>query len=253
MDLSEFAYGTASVGSKIGFKKFEKLANIARSNGLRRFDSAPQYGRGLAQVFLSRYLEKINDNVLKTSSKVGRLPALDLKTFLILVKHREFKHLLRLNMVSEVSTEDFSIEGIIKSHDFTLQSIDRSLIDTLFLHSSPSSILRTDAGATFFEICSAGLKLGVSDPTTEDLEYIMNHDPESWCIQVSAENLLRDENLQRFPGTVWINSIIRYSRSRRIDLQETFERIQYVRSHNRILVIGFNNEEIFDTLSNISI
>ena len=111
MDLSEFAYGTASVGSKIGFSKFEKLANIAISNGLRRFDSAPQYGRGLSQVFLSRYLRKINDNSLITSSKVGRLPELDLKTFLILVKHREFKHLVRLN--SNIPSEDFSSEGLI--------------------------------------------------------------------------------------------------------------------------------------------
>jgi aryl-alcohol dehydrogenase-like predicted oxidoreductase len=251
MDLSEFAYGTASVGSKIGFSKFEKLANIAISNGLRRFDSAPQYGRGLSQVFLSRYLRKINDNSLITSSKVGRLPELDLKTFLILVKHREFKHLVRLN--SDIPSEDFSSEGLINSYDFSMQSIDRSLIDTLFLHSSPRSILRTDAGATFFEICSEGLKLGISDPTAEDLEYIMGHNPQSWCIQVSVENLLADENLQNFPGQVWINSIIRYSRYQRIELKETFEKLQHVRSHNRILVIGFNNEEIFDTLSKISI
>ena len=250
MDLSEFAYGTASVGSKIGFSKFEKLANIAISNGLRRFDSAPQYGRGLSQVFLSRYLRKINDNSLITSSKVGRLPELDLKTFLILVKHREFKHLVRLNC--NTPSEDFSSKGLINSSDFSMQSIDRSLIDTLFIHSSPRSILSTDAGATFFEICSKGLKLGISDPTAEDLEYIMGHNPQSWCIQVSVENLLADENLQNFPGQVWINSIIRYSRHQRIELNKTFEKLQHVRSHNRILVIGFNNEEIFDTLSKIS-
>ena len=253
MDLSDFAYGTASVGSRIGFSKFEKLANIARSNGLSKFDSAPQYGRGLSQVFLSRYLKNLNDNSLKISSKVGRLPALDLKTFLILLKHREFKHLLRLNMLSNVQTEDFSVEGITKSHDFALRSIDRSLIDTLFLHSSPNSILESKSGATFFEICSADFNLGISDPTTEDFDYIMGNHPESWCIQVSAEQLLRDENLQLFPGQIWINSIIRYARSRRIDLKATLERIQHVRSHSRVLVIGFNNEEIFDTLSNISI
>jgi|TARA_B110000259_G_scaffold19418_1_gene20448 aryl-alcohol dehydrogenase-like predicted oxidoreductase len=253
MDLSDFAYGTASVGSKIGFSKFVKLANIARSNGLRRFDSAPQYGRGLSQVFLSRYLSNLNDNSLKISSKVGRLPALDLKTSLILLKHREFKHLLRLNMLGNVQPEDFSVEGITKSHDFALRSIDRSLIDTLFLHSSLNSILGSDAGATFFKICSAGFKLGISDPTTEDFDYIMGHHPESWCIQVSAEQLLRDENLQLFPGQIWINSIIRYSRYKRIELKETLERIERIRNYNRILVIGFNNEEIFDQLSKISI
>ena len=69
------------------------------------------------------------------------------------------------------------------------------------------------------------MRPGVAEPCAEDLEWLEHNDAKRWSIQVTAQDLVRIKALQSFPGTVWINSIIRYSRASGQDLKETMDRL----------------------------
>jgi hypothetical protein len=249
LDLSEFAFGTASVGSRIGYDDFVRLADRAQQAGIFRFDSAPQYGRGLAQVFLQRYLKLRPDSKATVTSKLGRLPVADLKSIAIVLARREWKHAARLFGTARRHTADFSADNLLRSLEFTRASMDLGRVDSLFIHSSPQPLLNANVEGTMLKLCGDRFRAGIAEPCPEDLAWLSEHTPERWSIQVSAEALLANRTVQQFPGTVWVNSIIRYSRKKGLNLRETMDRLRAARERDRVFVIGFNHARLFDDLA----
>lgn len=249
VNLSDFAFGTASVGSRITYSRFVEMADLARQAGLCRFDTAPQYGRGLAQVFLQRYLQARPDFAAKASTKLGRLPVGDAKSILVVLAQREPRHALRLLSNSRGAAADFSRANLLASHGFALQSLSARYIDSVFLHASPLPALALVAAGVLRELCSDSLMPGVAEPCAEDLQWLQDHGAERWAIQVSATDLLKDSALQAFPGTVWINSIIRHARATGLDLEDTMAQLQAARSRDRVFVVGFNHTHLFDAFA----
>jgi hypothetical protein len=246
LDLAEFAFGTASVGSRISYEQFVRLADLARQAGIVRFDSAPQYGRGLAQVFLHRYFE-LRPNINATvTTKVGRLPISDPKSMLIVLARREWRHAVRLLGNTHRYAADFSTGNLLRTLEFTGKSLALNRVDSIFLHSSPQPVLSAGGAQAILQLCGERFLPGVAEPCPEDLEWLSGHAPGRWSIQVSAETLLGNRSIQAFPGIVWINSIIRFSRNKGLTLNETMDRLQAARHRDRVFVVGFNHARLFD-------
>lgn len=249
MNLSEFAFGTASVGSRINYASFAELVDLALQAGVRRFDSAPQYGRGLAQVFLQNYFDSNPGCDARISTKIGRMPVGDAKSLLIVLSRGRVNHALRLFGVPLSAAVDFSHANLEASWHFTQHSLDVSRVDSIFLHASPKQVLATGGAQVLLRLCGEGVQPGVAEPCAGDLQWVTNHGGGRWVVQVSAYELLSNPALQAFPGTVWINSIVRYTRSHRVDLRETMARLHAARPRDRVFVVGFNHAHMFDTFS----
>jgi len=251
MDLSEFVFGAASVGSRIHYADFVRLAERAHRAGITRFDTAPQYGRGLAQVFVQRYLADHPHADIRVSSKLGRLPVPDLKSLLIVLSQGEFRHAARLLGVSPGQAADFCEANLRQSLQFTEQSLPLDRVDSLFLHSSPSPVLRGGVGALILELCQGRFRPGVADPCADDLQWLMSNEPQRWVIQVSAETLLADPRIKVFPGEVWINSIIRHGRKYQLSMKQVLERLALARPSARSFVVGFNHDVLINELADM--
>ena len=217
--------------------------------GVRRFDSAPQYGRGLAQVFLQRYFDSNPGCDARVSTKLGRMPMGDLKSLLIVLSQGRPGHALRLLGVPRCGAADFSNSNLEASWRFALCSLDCGRLDSVFLHASPKPVLAAGAAQVLLRLCGGRLQPGVAEPCAGDLQWASDYGGQRWAVQVTADELLINPALRAFPGTVWINSIIRYSRAHSVDLRETMARLQAARPRDRVFVVGFNHAHMFDTFA----
>ena len=248
MDMSDFVFGAASVGSRVRYADFVRLAERAYGAGINRFDTAPQYGRGLAQVFVQRYLADHPHADIRVSSKLGRLPVPDIKTLLIVLSQGEFQHVARLMGIARGQAADFREANLRQSLQFTAQSLPLDRVDALFLHSSPAPVLAGGVGALILDLCQGRFRPGVAEPCADDLQWLMRHEPQRWLIQVSAQTLLSDPGVRDFPGQVWINSIIRHGRKHQLSMAQVLDQLATARPKARSFVVGFNHEALFDEL-----
>ncbi len=245
---SQFIFGTASVGSKISYKKFCEFAKLAESLGISIFDSAPLYGRGLSQVYIARYLKQMSSQKWDTSSKVGRIPVPDLKTIAIILLRLEFRHLFRVLKNVGRYAIDFSEKGLNSSHQFAIKSLNGNVPKPVFLHSSNEQLSsQIDTLINISESCNM---FGISDPSHQDLALI-EKDNRDWIVQVSAERFLADPALHTYKGKIWINQIIKYSRYANVAFEKVLNNIILKRSHDCFFVIGFNNKYLFEQVSQI--
>lgn len=251
MNLSHFAFGTASVGSRIRYPRFMRLADMALQAGIHRFDTAPSYGRGLAQVFLQRFANERPGTGLRASTKVGRLPVGDPKSLLIVMSQGELRHAARLSRHRSGMACDFSAANLDRCLAFARQSMDPSLFDALFLHASPQPMLARGAAESLHRMADGTMQIGVAEPCQADLDWILEQDSADWALQVSMTDFMSEPRLQRLKGTLWINSIIRYARAQSIGLQATMDALRTRRGGNCIYVVGFNHEHLFDDFLSI--
>ncbi len=106
--------GTAGMGNlyiEVSQSEANEMVHYALDHGLNFFDTAPHYGRGLAENRLGLALEGIPRDRYIISSKVGRL----------------------YNALGEWIT-DFSRESILRSIEGTLQRLKTDRVDILHLH-----------------------------------------------------------------------------------------------------------------------
>ena len=104
----------------------EAVFQAAWAGGARYFDTAPWYGRGLAEERLGRFLQSRAGWTV--SSKVGRLLSADApphpsqESAGFVVEHG-------LNVVY-----DYSYDGVMRSHEASLKRMGLDRIDVLFIH-----------------------------------------------------------------------------------------------------------------------
>ena len=76
VEVTQIAFGCSSIGNmmrKISDEDAEQVLKYAWSKGIRYFDTAPHYGRGLSELRLGHFLRHQSRDDYVISSKVGRL------------------------------------------------------------------------------------------------------------------------------------------------------------------------------------
>jgi len=129
LSLSELGYGAASLGNlyrAVSDQAAVRALTRASEIGMCYFDTAPFYGFGLSERRLGDYLRKQTDVVVST--KVGRKLRPD-RSLRGAQSRDGFEQPLPFEAVY-----DYSRDGILRSHEDSLQRLGLPRVDILFVH-----------------------------------------------------------------------------------------------------------------------
>jgi D-threo-aldose 1-dehydrogenase len=127
--LTPLGLGTGTQGNlrrAVRDTEAEAVFQAAWDGGVRYYDTAPWYGRGLAEERLGRFLQGQDGWTL--SSKVGRLLTADAPPHPS-QQDAGFVVETPLNVVY-----DYSYDGVMRSHEQSLRRLGIDRIDLLFIH-----------------------------------------------------------------------------------------------------------------------
>ncbi|WP_323768948.1 aldo/keto reductase [Marinovum sp.] len=125
--VTEVSFGTASIGNlyrEVDDAGAAEVLDAAWAGGLRYFDTAPHYGRGLAEQRLGRFLAGRDEAVIST--KVGRVLS---PAAAPIAKADGF-----VNPAQNDVRYDYSGDGIEESFEQSCDRLGRSRIDIVFVH-----------------------------------------------------------------------------------------------------------------------
>ncbi|MCB8838974.1 aldo/keto reductase [Aurantimonas sp. VKM B-3413] len=129
VEVSEYGFGGAPLGNlyaPVPEDEARALLLAAYEAGLRYFDTAPYYGFGLSERRFGDAFRQLPWQELTVSTKVGRLirpdrgPNPDREKFIDAAPFR--------------SDYDYSYDGVMRSHEDSLQRLGIDRVDILFLH-----------------------------------------------------------------------------------------------------------------------
>jgi D-threo-aldose 1-dehydrogenase len=127
--VSVIGFGSATLGNlyhPIETRAASETVDVAYRGGIRYFDTAPFYGFGLSERRLGDALRTRKD--VQVSTKVGRLLLPDVAANLMT---------LRDGFASAMpfrAAYDYSYDGVMRSHEASLQRLGLARIHTLFVH-----------------------------------------------------------------------------------------------------------------------
>ncbi|RFC63407.1 aldo/keto reductase [Fulvimarina endophytica] len=127
LKVTEVAFGCASIGNlyaAVTDEAAEAVLSAAYAAGIRYFDTAPHYGRGLSEMRLKRFLAGHDDVILST--KVGRV--------LSPARHPIEAVDGYVQPAQNDARYDYSGDGIEESFEQSLELLGRSSIDILYVH-----------------------------------------------------------------------------------------------------------------------
>ena len=127
--LPELGFGAAAMGNlyaAIDDASAAVTLDAALSAGFRYFDTAPHYGRGLSERRLGDALRGRGDVIVST--KVGRL--MDPDASITDDRERDGFH----SAMPFSPRYDYSYDGILRSHEHSLQRLGLARVDMLFVH-----------------------------------------------------------------------------------------------------------------------
>lgn len=124
-DISFGASGIGNMGRVVTEAEADAVLQNAWNAGIRYFDTAPHYGRGLSEQRLGRFLKQKLREDFTISSKVGRVlsPGADLKEAdgFIAPLPNDVRY-------------DYSGDGVEASLEQSLERLQTSVIDIVFVH-----------------------------------------------------------------------------------------------------------------------
>jgi len=127
--VPELGFGAASLGNlyqPIDDAAARATLDAALAEGLRYVDTAPHYGRGLSERRVGDALRLVPDVVVST--KVGRVMDADAE-----VVDDRLRDGFRSPMPFRMRY-DYSHDGILRSHDHSLQRLGLARVDLLYVH-----------------------------------------------------------------------------------------------------------------------
>ncbi len=131
LSLTSLGLGAASLGNlyrEISDKQAASVIEQAWAQGMRYFDTAPYYGFGLSERRLGDVLRHVPRDSFVISTKVGRR----------LIPDTEYAGTkMRSGFVSPMPFSpvyDYSYDGIMRSHEDSLQRLGLASIDILLVH-----------------------------------------------------------------------------------------------------------------------
>ena len=130
LTFTELGFGTAPMANlyrAISDEDAHAILTRAWDEGVRYFDTAPQYGLGLAETRLNRFLRGKPRDAYVLSSKVGRLlrpcPA-----------DRRDGIGKWFEVPNRTGIYDYSYDGVMRSLEFSLERLGIDRIDILYAH-----------------------------------------------------------------------------------------------------------------------
>jgi D-threo-aldose 1-dehydrogenase len=129
LEISRIGFGGAPIGDlrrAPSDAAARKLLKAAWDEGIRYFDTAPFYGSGLSERRIGDFLRDKPRDQYVLSSKVGRL--LEPDRAYALEKHGTMRAMPFRPVF------DFTYDGVMRSHENSLQRLGLERIDILFLH-----------------------------------------------------------------------------------------------------------------------
>jgi len=130
LDLPVFGFGTAHLGelySMVPEAQSQATLDAAWNAGVRYFDTAPWYGRGLAEHRLGAFLRNKPRDKFLVSTKVGRT----------LRRPRHPASFDRTPWTGGLNfdvTFDYSYDGVMRSYEQALQRLSLDTVDALVIH-----------------------------------------------------------------------------------------------------------------------
>ncbi len=126
--VSKLGLGTAQLGglySSVSDEEGQALVDTAIVHGIQYFDTAPHYGKGVAEKRLGKYLSRYPRGSWVLSSKVGRL--------LIPTDQEEDTFFIDADNTVE-RMNDYSESGIERSFEESLKRMNVDAIDIVYIH-----------------------------------------------------------------------------------------------------------------------
>ena len=130
IDFTQLGFGTAPLGNlyrAISDDDANAVLEAAWDTGVRYYDTAPQYGLGLSETRLNRFLRSKPREAYTLSSKIGRL-----------LKVCPPDERLGIGKFFDVPSRkevfDYSYDGVMRSIEFSLERLGVDRIDILFAH-----------------------------------------------------------------------------------------------------------------------
>lgn len=130
LELPVFGFGSAHLGelyNRIEPANARATLEYAWANGVRFYDTAPWYGRGLSEHRLGEFLRNKSRSEFHVTTKVGRT----------LHRPKDPRHFDRSPWVGGLNFEvnfDYSYDGVMRSYEQALQRLSIDTVDALIVH-----------------------------------------------------------------------------------------------------------------------
>ncbi|WP_040982346.1 aldo/keto reductase [Oceanobacillus jeddahense] len=207
MDLNtglknDIGFGSAPLGNMfkdISDKESEATLQSVWDNGIRYFDTAPQYGAGLSELRLGKFLSQYDRNDFVLSSKVGRYISNETE-----VKEGLFSHARKNKVIT-----DYSESGTLLSLEQSLKRLNTDHLDIVFVHDISPDYYGDNWITHFDEARKGAFKVlsrlkdegvikhwGIGVNRTEPIELLMKleeYKPDI-CLSATQYTLLQHEN-----------------------------------------------------------
>lgn len=129
LELTELGFGGGAIGGlyrAVSREAAFETMDAAWASGMRYFDTAPFYGFGLSERRVGDFLRDKPRDEFVLSSKVGKI--------LAAVPEEKVPDFGFVNPLPFDVHYDFSYDGIMRSHEFSLARLGLNRIDILYVH-----------------------------------------------------------------------------------------------------------------------
>lgn len=126
--VSRISFGCAGIANlyvKVSDEAAQEVLSLAWDRGIRYFDAAPHYGRGLAEARIGEFLKDIPREEVTLSTKVGRV--------LRPGEPKEFADGFVDPLPNDVHY-DYSGDGFLESFEGSCQRLGTGYVDILYVH-----------------------------------------------------------------------------------------------------------------------
>lgn len=210
LELPVFGLGTAHLGElygKVDEADSQATLNTAWDAGVRYYDTAPWYGRGLSEHRLGGFLRTRDRGTFQITTKVGRT----------LHRPEDPSHFDRSPWVGGLNFEvnfDYTYDGIMRSYAQALQRLALDTIDALVIHDLDAGFHGDKQSGYEKQLCDSGYKAleelkrsgdilayGMGINNNEALENTATLIDLDFCLVAMPYTLLDQESLNRGMAT----------------------------------------------------
>ncbi|TGD73022.1 aldo/keto reductase [Mangrovimicrobium sediminis] len=153
LEVSVASYGGGSLGNffrRMSNAEAAAILEAAWAGGIRYFDTAPVYGRGRSERRLGAFLGELPRDEFIVSTKVGRImePARG-----AVEEDGIFLDPAPFNVVY-----DYTYDGIMRSHEHSLQRLGLDRVDILYVHDIDQMIHGEEHAARLRDLREGGIR-----------------------------------------------------------------------------------------------
>ncbi len=154
ISVSQVGFGGAGLGNlfrEVTEADAQATLQAAYDNGVRHFDTAPQYGLGTSERRTGEAIRRLGRDNVTISTKAGRL--------LEDCAPEEMDDLPFVNIPQKKIVYDYSYDGILRSHEASLKRLGVESVDILLAHDVGDMFTfgdRAQADATIRELFDKG-------------------------------------------------------------------------------------------------